>query len=186
VPELYSTKNIASVFDSIKEDDEEIQWTGKPTFIPFILFEIRSALILLTVGILWLFVFPNLTDTPTEKGSFFWMIGFVPLLQGLYYSAKAFLAFRHTVYGYSNKRIMIRTGFTGADFKTTTYDKILTMEVTINMVERAYGVGSIRFFSGKTETDENSTKKLYDSWTGIDTPYEVFKMVSQTSSLQSV
>jgi hypothetical protein len=42
-------------------------------------------------------------------------------------------------------------------------------------------VGTIRFFSGRTLTDEGNTTKLYDTWTAIEDPYQVFKLVKQTS-----
>lgn len=76
---------------------------------------------------------------------------------------------------------MMRSGFIGTDFKTIDYDKIFDIEVTISFVEKIYNVGSIKFFSGRTQTDEGYTTKLYDSWSAIENPYEVFKMVKQTS-----
>ena len=44
-----------------------------------------------------------------------------------------------------------------------------------------YNVGSIRFFSGRTQTDEGNTTKQFDCWFAIENPYEVFKLVKQTS-----
>ena len=45
----------------------------------------------------------------------------------------------------------------------------------------AIPVGTIRFFSGRTKTDEETMTKLYDSWEAITDPYEVFKHVKKTS-----
>lgn len=56
------------------------------------------------------------------------------------------------------------------------HDKISDIEVTVNFVERAFNVGTIRFFSGRTETNDGVTSKLYDKWEAIANPYEVFKL----------
>jgi len=76
---------------------------------------------------------------------------------------------------------MFRTGFIGTDFKTIDYDKISDIEVTVNLIERMYSVGTIRFFSGRTQINDGNTTNLYDSWNAIENPYEVFKMVKKTS-----
>ena len=47
--------------------------------------------------------------------------------------------------------------------------------------KRAFDVGTIKFFSGRTQTDEGTTTKLYDKWEAISNPYEVFKNVKQVS-----
>jgi hypothetical protein len=74
---------------------------------------------------------------------------------------------------------MMRTGFIGTDFKIIDYDKISDIEVTVNVIERAYNVGTIKFFSGRTKTDDGNTTKLYDNWEAIPGPYEVFREVKQ-------
>jgi hypothetical protein len=48
-------------------------------------------------------------------------------------------------------------------------------------VEKIYNVGTIRFYSGRTLTDDGNTTKLYDSWSAIKNLYDLFKMVKQTS-----
>jgi hypothetical protein len=174
-------KNLLPEFDSIKDRDEEILWIGKPKFIPYIFSGLGNGLFTLAFGIGWVLI--NLTVMPAdESGSFkyFWVFGLVPLAQGLYVFLNRLASFSNTAYGYSNKRVMMRTGFIGTDFKTIDYDKISDIEVTVNVIERIYNVGSVRFFSGRTQTDENNTTKLYDVWFAIEKPYEVFKLVKQT------
>jgi membrane protein YdbS with pleckstrin-like domain len=175
-------KNLLPEFDSVKDNDEEILWTGKPKFVPYILSGIGVALFTIAFGIVWLILAMN-SKTEDESGmnSFFWFFGIIPLLQGLYVFLTRLFSFSNTAYGYSNKRVMMRTGFIGTDFKTIDYDKISDIEVTVNIIERMYNVGSIRFFSGRTQSDEGNTTKLYDCWFSIENPYEIFKMVKQTS-----
>jgi hypothetical protein len=175
-------KNLLSEFDSVKDNDEEILWSDKPIFIPYIFSGLGAGLFTLAFGIIWLLVSINFkSDEGTNASPFFWLFGLIPLLQGLYVFLNRLFSFSNTAYAYSNKRVMMRTGFIGTDFKTIDYDKISDIEVTVNIIERAYNVGTIRFFSGRTQTDEGNTTKLYDTWTAISNPYEVFKMVKQTS-----
>ena len=175
-------KNLLPEFDSIKDNDEEILWTGKPKFIPYIFSGIASGIYTIAFGVIWLLVMTNInSDNDTNSVPFFWIFGLIPLLQGLYVFLNRLFSYSNTAYAYSNKRVMMRTGFIGTDFKTIDYDKISDIEVTVNVIERMYNVGTIRFFSGRTETDDGSTTKLYDSWSAVEKPYEVFKMVKQTS-----
>lgn len=177
-------KKILPEFDSVKDNDEEILWTGKPKFIPYIFSGLGSGLFTLAFGIVWVLVNYNIKPDNVESGlgwNYFWLFGLIPLLQGLYVLLNRLLSFSNTAYGFSNKRVMMRTGYIGTDFKTIDYDKISDIEVTVNIVERMYNVGSIRFFSGRTQTNEGNTTKLYDVWSAIENPYDVFKMVKQTS-----
>lgn len=77
---------------------------------------------------------------------------------------------------------MIRTGFIGIDIKSIDYDKVSDIEVTVNVLEKIFSAGSIRFFSGRTETNDGTTTKLYDKWEAISDPYGVFKRVKQVSA----
>jgi membrane protein YdbS with pleckstrin-like domain len=179
---LIFDRNLLPEFDSIKDNDEVILWIGKPKFIPYIFSELGTGLFTIAFGIVWLLVSINFNSTEsTGTSPFIWLFGLIPLLQGLYIFGNRLFSFSNTAYSYSNKRVMMRTGFIGTDFKTIDFDKISDIEVTVNVIERMYNVGSIRFFSGRTHTDEGNTTKLYDSWNAIENPYEVFKMVKQTS-----
>lgn len=177
-------KNLLPEFDSINDNDEEILWTGKPKFIPYIFSGLGTGLFFLAFGILWVLLNFNIKPDTLDSMfpfQYFWLFGLIPLFLGLYAFLNRVLSFSNTAYGYSNKRVMMRTGFIGTDFKTIDYDKITDIEVNVSIIERMYSVGSIRFFSGRSLTDERNTTKLYDVWSAIENPYEVFKMVKQTS-----
>jgi membrane protein YdbS with pleckstrin-like domain len=177
-----SDNNLLPEFESIKDDKEEILWTGKPKFIPFIFTGILGGLATLTFAVIWLLTTRNWgVNGDNNSASYFWLFGLIPLIVGAFTFLKKVFSFPNTVYSYSDKRVMMRTGFIGTEFKIIDYDKISDIEVTVSLVERMYNVGTIRFFSGRTQTDEGNTTKLYDIWSAIENPYEVFKMVKQTS-----
>jgi membrane protein YdbS with pleckstrin-like domain len=175
-------KNLLPEFESVKDNDEEILWIGKPNFIPYVFSGLAVGLFTIAFGVIWILIILNTKPGHSSEGfKFFWLFGLIPLGQGLFVFFNKLLSFSNTAYAYSNKRVMMRTGFIGTDFKTIDYDKISDIEVTVNILERIYDVGTIRFFSGRTQTVKGNTTKLYDTWGSIDKPYEVFKMVKQTS-----
>jgi hypothetical protein len=177
-----NNKNLLPEFESIKDDKEEILWTGKPKFIPFIFTGLLGGLAMLAFSVIWLLTARNWgTNSDNNTSSYFWLFGLIPLIVGAFTFLKKIFSFPNTIYSYSDKRVMMRTGFIGTDFKIIDYDKISDIEVTVSVVEKMYNVGTIRFFSGRTQTDEGKTTKLYDCWSAIENPYEVFKMVKQTS-----
>ena len=173
-------QNLLPEFESVKDDNEEILWTGKPKFIPYLI----TGLGLLTgaaifVGIF--VVFTRIGPKDSAFDTFHWIFILFPIGFSLFAFLKKLLAYSNTVYAYTNRRVMMRTGFIGTDFKSIDYDKISDIEVTVNFIERAYNVGTIKFFSGRTETNDGTTTKLYDRWEAIPNPYEVFKKVKQVS-----
>jgi membrane protein YdbS with pleckstrin-like domain len=175
-------KPLLPAFESIKDDKEEIIWTGKPKLIPFLLTGFWAGIVTISFALIWVLSAGNWsTNSDNKFSSFFWLFGLIPLVVVLFGFFKKVFSFSNTAYAYSDKRVMMRSGFVGTGFKTIDYDKISDIEVTVSIIEKMYNVGTIKFFSGRTVTDEGNTTKLYDSWIAIENPYEVFKRVKQTS-----
>ncbi|MBG8555552.1 PH domain-containing protein [Hymenobacter guriensis] len=175
-------QNLLPEFESVRGEKEQILWTGKPAFVPFVLGGLLAGLPGIGFGLTWLLASEAFTADKTSvvwNWGFFWLIGLLPLGQGIWAFLSRFLSYSNTVYAYSNRRIIIRTGFFGTHFKSIDFDKISDTEVTVNAIERLYNVGSIRFFSGRTESDEGNVSKLYDYWNAISLPYEVFRRVKE-------
>ena len=164
-------KDLLPEFESIKDDKEEILWTAKPKFIPFIFTGVLSGLVIIVFAIIWVLTARNWnTLSNNNSSSYFWLFGLIPLIAGLFTFLKKVFSFSNTAYSYSDKRVMMRSGFIGTDFKIIDYDKISDIEVTVSLVEKIYNVGTIKFFSGRTQTDDGNTTKLYDSWSAIENP----------------
>src|SRR5262245_60860640 len=143
--------NLLPEFESIKDYDEEILWTGKPKFLPYILNGIGPLFFTLVIAICWISFTKNFMKTSgNDTFQLIWLGGLLPLAFGTFTFLNRLLSYGNTAYGYSNKRVMIRTGFIGTDFKTIDYDKIVEIEVSVNAIERMDNVGTIRFFSGRT------------------------------------
>lgn len=172
-------KNILPEFDSIKDRDEKVIWTGRPKFIPFILSGLWGGVVIIVFVAFWFAIATQAKPENDSAGGWGRWFGLVPLVFVLFSFLKKLFSFSNTCYAFSDKRVMMRSGFIGTDFKIIDYDKISDIEVTVSIIERVYSVGTIRFFSGRTQTDDGNTTKLYDNWEAIPNPYEVFKDVKQ-------
>jgi len=174
-------KNLSAEFDSIKDDDEEIIWTDKPKFIPYVITALGLGLgVFIFVGF-YFAVANNINNESRATGVFsLWFIG-LPIILFLFSFLNKIFSYSNTSYAFTNKRVMVRSGFIGTDFKIIDYDKISDIEVSVNFIERAFNVGTIRFYSGRTELNDGITNKIYDRWEAISNPYEVFKQLKKVS-----
>jgi uncharacterized membrane protein YdbT with pleckstrin-like domain len=91
------------------------------------------------------------------------------------------LIYRNVSYAITTKRVMLRSGFFGIDFKAVDFDKIQNIEVNVGPLEKMYNVGSIRIFSGEAASTKNGMRSLYDTFKAIENPYAVFKQLKQVS-----
>jgi membrane protein YdbS with pleckstrin-like domain len=173
-------KNLLPDFESVKDDDEEILWTDKPKFIPYTITGFALGIgVFVFIAIYYAMVKNIKNDDGT--GSFsMWFIS-IPLIIFLLNFLKKILSYKNTSYAFTNKRVMVRSGFIGTGFKIIDYDKISDIEVSVNFIERVFNVGTIRFYSGRTESNDGITTKQYDRWEAISNPYNVFKQLKKVS-----
>lgn len=174
-------QNLHNQLKDILDNDEKVLWEGKPTFLPFV----ASGLPFLGFGIIWgimdygfiqkAFTSPSSLDLTFVP---FFLLHLMPLWLGFLNVARLFLVFNNTTYATTNKRILLRTGFWGIDFKSIDYDKILDVRVDVNPFESMFGVGSIKINTGLMGGRGTS---IYDSITAIHNPYGVFKQIKTVS-----
>lgn len=166
-------------FEAVKDSDEEILWTGKPNFTAFIV----RGIPFLCIGLIWgaFDYFFFIRNMGAEMAGFavpFFALHLFPFWGSILNMIRLFLVHGNTCYAFSNKRIMMRSGFWGTDFKIIDYDKISDLEVNVNPIENMLGVGTIQAFSGRV-TDKGG--RIYDKFIGIKKPYEIFKRLKEVS-----
>jgi hypothetical protein len=88
------------------------------------------------------------------------------------------LVYDNTSYAATNKRLMMRSGFWGIDFKAIDYDQIVNLEVNVNPIENMFGVGTIKASSGGAS---DQGRRTFDSFIAISDPYQVFKKIKEVS-----
>ena len=173
-------QNLLPDFDTVKDDDEEILWTDKPKFIPYAITGLAAGFGIVIFVAMYFLITKQFEQTATNNNFSLWFVA-IPVGLFLFTLLQKLFSYSNTSYGLTNKRVMMRTGFIGTNFKSIDYDKISDIEVTVNVIERAFNVGTIKIFSGRTQTDDGVTSKLYDRWEAIPNVYEVFKKVKQVS-----
>ncbi|HHU83509.1 MAG TPA: PH domain-containing protein [Firmicutes bacterium] len=170
-------------FEAVRDSDEEILWMGKPAFIPFILSGIPFLIIGLIWGVLDISLFRVFTKNSMmgEMSAFltiFFIIHLFPCWGSILNLLRLWLVHGNTWYAYTNKRLMMRSGFWGTDFKAIDYDKIMDLTVTVNPIEKIFGVGTVSAFTGNTTA---KGVRIYDRFMAIRDPYEVFKKIKELS-----
>ena len=166
-------------FEAVKDKDEEIFWVGKPNFTAFVI----RGIPFLVLGLIWgaIDYFGFIRHMSGDMAGFaipFFMLHLFPFYGSILNMVRLFLIHGNTCYAFTNKRLMMRSGFWGTDFKAIDYDKISDIEVTVNPIENMLGVGTVQAFSGRI-SDKGG--RIYDKFIGIEKPYEVFKMIKEIS-----
>ena len=176
-------KNLPTEFDIVKDDDETILWSGQPAVVPFL----AQGIPFLIFGLLWgafdYFFFMQFISFSGMQlfNVLFMLLHMFPFYGSILNMIRLILVHRNTYYAVTNKRLMLRTGFIGTDFKSVDYDKIQNLEVNINPLEKFLDVGSIRAFTGEISSTRNGTRPLFNEFTAIENPYAVYKQIKQIS-----
>lgn len=170
-------------FDAVKDNDETIYWTGQPKFVPFL----AKGIPFLIIGLFWgafdLFFLMNMMSIGGAQ-PFIWiymLLHLFPFYGSILNMFRLALVHHNTFYAITSKRLMLRTGFFGIDFKAVDYDKIQNLEVNVGPLEKLFNVGTIRAFTGEYAHTKNGTRPLFNEFIAIEEPYEVFKQIKQVS-----
>ena len=85
-----------------------------------------------------------------------------------------------TVYAITNKRILIRTGYIGVDYKSLDFHMVGALTVNVNWIDKLLkkNTGSIAFGSMASPMVNNNVAKFNFSF--ISNPYEIYKEIKGT------
>ena len=169
------------LFDPILDEDEKIQEIFTPNFLRFTV--IPSAFYTLIV---LLFCLPAVLVFAFEDDSAFLAIpiGGFAIFFGLLMFLISFVSYSKAAYCYTNKRIIIRSGFIGVDYHAIDFDLIGGMDVHVDFMDKFIrpNTGSIVFASAASPIIQQNQKVGAYSFKAIDNPYEVYKRVKAYSS----
>ncbi|MBS3991193.1 MAG: PH domain-containing protein [Erysipelothrix sp.] len=176
---------IPAEFEVVKDYDEHILWNGKPSFVPFL----AQGIPFLLIGLVWgafdyFFVMSILNDGFGGMSTFlipFMLVHLFPFWGSILNMFRLALVYKNVSYAITTKRVMLRSGFFGIDFKAVDFDMIQNMEVNVGPLEKLFNVGSIRLFSGEAMSTKNGMRSMYDTFKAIENPYGVFKQLKQVS-----
>jgi hypothetical protein len=171
-----------SPLNQILDKDETVLWTGRPHAAPFF----ASGIPFLIFGLCWgaFDYFGFIRHMGSGKGEMpmflipFFALHLFPLWLALANFIRLPIVYRNTVYALTNRRVIIQGGFWGLSFQSIDYDQIQETTVSVGPIEKMVGCGSVRIFSGRTSA---KGANIFDSFTGIDHPYDVYKQLKQVS-----
>lgn len=165
-------------FEAVTEPGEKILWTGRPVFWPFVLHAIPMVIFGAIWGAMDLGILGKAaTASKGQMDLFLFAFGFLhsfPAWGSILYAVYLVMVHSNTIYGYTNRRLLMRSGVVGTSFKSVDYDTIQELDVTVGVIERLFNVGTVRAYAGR-----NTSKgtRIYDQFVSIANPYDVFRAI---------
>lgn len=179
----------------ILEPNEKIVWEGLVNR-KVLFFHLALALIITLAISIFLFTLETIKYTsngqPKEISAV--LVGSIVLFLGISLSLLAFFTNFVRRYALTTKRVLLKSGLIGTDFKSLYYTQIRNIFVDVGVVGKMFSVGTIKIDTGQIHTvssGKNSrVETAYDYLLHVDTPYEIYKYLqsilsSRTESLYS-
>lgn len=172
-------------FDDILTKNEEILGLYKPNKTKYFFSKIWSFLfgwIMVFVFYVIFFFSSKSGENPVPENTLFIVLY---SLLGVFVLALVLMillsrvTYKNRYYAYTNKRVIIRSGLVGVDFKSLDLDKIGALNVRVDLVDKMLkkNTGTIRFGSMASPINQQSTP--YYSFTDIEKPYEIYKIIKE-------
>ena len=139
--------------DDVVSSNEKVLWRGKPNAKSYVL---AAMLKMLPIALIWLifdgtFIFFITNgmikgDVPLAILGFiipFFLLHLAPVWIWIGKTVKAAREVRNLEYAITDKRIIIRSGVVGIDFKFINYTEIDSVNVRVGIIDRIFHVGDI-------------------------------------------
>jgi uncharacterized membrane protein YdbT with pleckstrin-like domain len=173
----------------ILDDDEQVMEDISPDPKSFMFKSVIGAIFLIFIG--WIFtLLGNLGGEceingepapPEQCAAMFEWIGFLiyailPVLMLLY----NWLVLKTTSYAVTDKRVIIKTGFLGADIRSLRYEEMKDVFVNVDLIGKLFGSGTISFDLGRATNEGQNPNK--SKLLNVPKPYDVYKTVQKQVS----
>ncbi len=160
---------------------EKVLWHGKPNFLPFVM----GSMVLSIVGLPFLLVSVFFIIS-SPFGPFSFLLPHLWVGLGLTFGGPLYswLVFKYVRYAITDKRVIIKSGVIGRDFKTVDYDKITNVEVNVSVWDRllAKSSGTICIFTaGTISYGRRGPYHTPYRLSNIRNPYKVFRFFKKVS-----
>lgn len=176
----------------ILDEDEEIKECFKPNRKRFVvlrsismsLFLFIFGAIFLTVGILSAINIIKITEE-VESGPemivapiIFIIFGSLPFIIAILNIFGNAVRYKRTIYVVTNKRLIIRSGFVGVDYKAIELKNVGLVNVRVDFFDKLVkpATGTVFFGSSSMPVGGNNSAALF-TFACVDDPYEVYKKV---------
>lgn len=183
INEKYFQYNNSSTVNNSIDDEliegEKILWRAKPKRGAYIWSNVLKmlpfVLIWLAIDVAFIVVLAKYAgDMPTFVWFIlvpFFIIHLTPVWLWIYGMIRANIEHKNIEYAFTNKRIIMRSGLIGIDFRNIYYSDIVSVNLKVGIIDKLFKVGDI-YLKAKTES-----VVLFD----ISEPYVVLKALQQIS-----
>jgi len=183
---------MSQYIDKVLEKSEKKKWEGKINrkvmitgLVIWLVIIIGISIFFFTRGTINYF----LNDKPaTTSGS---LIGIIILIIGLFFVLWGFFSNLVTEYSITNKRLIIKSGIIGTDYKSIYFEQMTGVNVNVGIIGKIFRTGNVQIDTGKTETystgdmqvgktrtpQQIKTRTMYDVLKNIDNPYDVYNIL---------
>jgi len=178
--------------DNILEKSEQKKWEGKinrKVMVTGLIFGL-----IIVIGISSFFFAKetiNYTSNGTPKQISGFLIGIGILIIGLLIVILNFFSNFVVEYAITNKRVIIKSGLIGTDYKSIYFEQINQVVIDVGLIGKIFGTGNLKIDTGKTETYSSGsgtrvgkvqyqnirTRTMYDILKNIDNPYDVYGII---------
>lgn len=179
---------VNNVFNEILGDDEKILFILKPNKTRFVWLRNFIGRIL---GVLFGIAFVVLGAVASEFGIkesdllmtqiSFILFGIFFILLVLIEMICAYVMYKNTFYAVSDKRILVRTGIIGVDFRNLDISFVGSVNININLYDKFIkpNTGTISFGSFAAPIASPNAISVAFNFQYVDNPYEVYKTVKK-------
>ncbi len=98
-------------------------------------------------------------------------IGYIMIAIGILAQVPQWLYPLVTEYVITSKRVIIKSGFIGADVRSIYYHQMRSVFVNVGLIDKIFGTGTVGIDTGDSSMQRQST--LYTNLKSIKVPYEV-------------
>ncbi len=139
--------------DSVLEDGEKVLFRSKPNKRSYVM---AAALKMLPIAIIWLCfdaAFLTLIGIEISKGNMpkamlgvlvpFFLVHLAPVWIWISRIVKSTIEIKNIEYAFTDKRVIVRSGVIGIDFKFFYYEKIESVVAKVGLIDRVCKVGDI-------------------------------------------
>ena len=139
--------------EDIINDDEKVLWQGKPNAKSYVL---AAMLKMLPIAIIWLIfdgAFIAGISIGMVKGVIplgilgfvvpFFLLHLMPVWMWIANTVKAFREVKNLEYAITDRRVIIRSGVIGIDFKFINYTEIDSVNIKVGIIDKIFKVGDI-------------------------------------------
>ncbi|MCQ2087630.1 MAG: PH domain-containing protein [Bacilli bacterium] len=175
------------MFEPILGRDEQIVECFKPNKTRYIWVNILKVVVLFALffAIPTIFLVISVAIGEVEDGDEFTLLLLIPFLAIYAFlvigsSLYNLLSYKKVVYCYTNKRIIIRSGIIGVDFKTLEYALIGGISVNVGLFDKLFktNTGTISFASAAAMVANSKGISPY-TFSCVTQPYEVYRRIKE-------